>query len=72
MSENTRMTAAAGVVGAATLLSRIMGYVRDMVVARFFGAGLAADAFFMAFVVSSKKPYQEIKSILRLTPVPEV
>ena len=49
MSETARMTKAAGVVGAATLLSRILGFVRDMVVARFFGATLAADAFFVAF-----------------------
>lgn len=48
-SENHRVTSAAGVVGAATLLSRIFGYVRDMVVASFFGAGMAADAFIAAF-----------------------
>jgi putative peptidoglycan lipid II flippase len=49
MSEVSRVTKAAGVVGAATLLSRILGFVRDVVVAWFFGAGLAADAFFVAF-----------------------
>jgi len=40
---------AAGVVGLATLASRILGFIRDMVVAGFFGAGLATDAFFVAF-----------------------
>ena len=40
---------AAGVVGCATLLSRILGYVRDMVIAYFFGTTDAADAFFVAF-----------------------
>ncbi|MFC1814982.1 murein biosynthesis integral membrane protein MurJ [Thermodesulfobacteriota bacterium] len=49
MSENTRVTKAAGVVGSATLLSRIFGLVRDVVIAWFFGAGLASDAFFVAF-----------------------
>jgi putative peptidoglycan lipid II flippase len=49
MSETARMTKAAGIVGAATLLSRILGFVRDVIVAWFFGAGLAADAFFVAF-----------------------
>ena len=49
MSEKARVTEAAGVVGAATFLSRIFGYVRDMVVAGFFGAGLFSDAFFVAF-----------------------
>ncbi|MCK4486344.1 MAG: murein biosynthesis integral membrane protein MurJ [Desulfobacterales bacterium] len=49
MPETARMTKAAGIVGAATLLSRILGFVRDVIVAWFFGAGLAADAFFVAF-----------------------
>ncbi len=40
---------AAAVVGAATLLSRILGFLRDMVVARAFGAGPLTDAFFVAF-----------------------
>ena len=35
----------------ATLLSRIAGLVRDVVVARIFGAGFASDAFFMAFTI---------------------
>jgi putative peptidoglycan lipid II flippase len=40
---------AAAVVGAATLASRILGFVRDLVVARGFGAGPVTDAFFVAF-----------------------
>ncbi|HKJ89260.1 MAG TPA: murein biosynthesis integral membrane protein MurJ, partial [Gammaproteobacteria bacterium] len=32
-----------------TLISRILGFIRDMVLARVFGAGLATDAFFVAF-----------------------
>jgi putative peptidoglycan lipid II flippase len=32
-----------------TLVSRILGFVRDLVIARIFGAGLATDAFFVAF-----------------------
>ena len=48
-SEKQRVTRAAGVVGAATLVSRVFGYVRDMVLASFFGAGMAADAFIAAF-----------------------
>lgn len=49
MQEEERITRAAGVVGLATLLSRIFGYIRDMVVAQMFGAGTATDAFFVAF-----------------------
>ncbi len=48
-SENRRVVRAAGVVGIATMLSRIFGFIRDMVVAAFFGAGLTTDAFFVAF-----------------------
>ena len=32
-----------------TLISRILGYARDFVIARAFGAGLFTDAFFVAF-----------------------
>ncbi len=47
--EKIRLTKAAGVVSGATLLSRILGFVRDIVIARYFGAGLYSDAFFVAF-----------------------
>src|SRR5437762_768937 len=40
---------AVGVIAAATLASRVLGFVRDMVVARAFGAGPVTDAFFVAF-----------------------
>src|SRR5258706_9487603 len=36
-------------VSSLTLVSRILGYVRDFLIARAFGAGLATDAFFVAF-----------------------
>ena len=36
-------------VSSMTLLSRVLGYVRDVLIARVFGAGLATDAFFVAF-----------------------
>lgn len=36
-------------VGANTLVSRILGLVRDIVIASIFGAGKEADAFFVAF-----------------------
>ncbi len=40
---------AMGSIGVATLLSRVLGFVRDMVVALAFGAGPVTDAFFVAF-----------------------
>jgi putative peptidoglycan lipid II flippase len=36
-------------VGGFTLLSRIFGFVRDLLMAKYLGAGMAADAFFIAF-----------------------
>lgn len=39
------------VMASATFLSRIAGLLRDMVVARVYGAGWATDAFFLAFTI---------------------
>jgi putative peptidoglycan lipid II flippase len=36
-------------VSGMTLVSRVLGFVRDAVIAAMFGAGLATDAFFVAF-----------------------
>ncbi|KIT14183.1 murein biosynthesis integral membrane protein MurJ [Jannaschia aquimarina] len=36
-------------VGGWTLLSRVLGFVRDILIARFLGTGAAAEAFFVAF-----------------------
>ncbi|MEK6526103.1 MAG: murein biosynthesis integral membrane protein MurJ [Nitrospirota bacterium] len=47
--ENHSVTKAAGLIGAATFSSRILGFIRDMVLARLFGATAAADSFFVAY-----------------------
>ena len=44
-----RLLQSTSVVGGMTLLSRILGLARDIVFARFFGAGIVMDAFFVAF-----------------------
>src|SRR3989304_2710892 len=49
MRHQEEITRSAGIVGVITLLSRIMGYARDMVVAYFFGARAETDAFYVAF-----------------------
>jgi putative peptidoglycan lipid II flippase len=51
MSEKKHIVRAAGVLGLATMLSRVLGMVRDMAVSRLFGAGFATDAFFAAFQI---------------------
>src|SRR5580765_3737859 len=49
MSEERQVARNAGLVGAATLLSRVLGLVREQVMATLFGAGFATDAFNVAF-----------------------
>jgi putative peptidoglycan lipid II flippase len=49
MNEDELVTRAAGIVGIFTFLSRVLGLVRDALIANFFGSGMAADAFFVAF-----------------------
>ena len=36
-------------VGGFTMISRVLGFIRDILIAAFLGTGLAADAFFVAF-----------------------
>jgi putative peptidoglycan lipid II flippase len=49
MNENDRVTKAAGIIGIFTFFSRILGLIRDVLIANFFGSGMSADAFFVAF-----------------------
>jgi len=49
MDEKKRVTKAAGKMSIATLISRILGFVRDMIFALYFGATGVSDTFFAAF-----------------------
>ncbi|MBI5788620.1 MAG: murein biosynthesis integral membrane protein MurJ [Candidatus Schekmanbacteria bacterium] len=49
METEKKLLKAMGVISLATLASRILGFVRDIVIASMFGTGMAADAFFVAF-----------------------
>src|SRR6186997_28629 len=40
-----------GTIGGLTAVSRVFGFVRDMITARVLGAGLAADAWQLAFTL---------------------
>jgi len=42
---------ASGTIGGLTMVSRILGFAREMVFARIMGAGQAADAFALAFLI---------------------
>jgi putative peptidoglycan lipid II flippase len=46
-----RLFNATVVVSSMTLISRLLGFVRDMLIARLFGVDLATDAFFVAFKI---------------------
>jgi len=48
---STRLARSAGVVGAATMASRVLGLVREQVLAYWFGASDSMDAFLVAFRV---------------------
>ena len=47
--EEGKILRASALISGATFLSRILGFIRDIVLARLFGASLAADAFFVAY-----------------------
>lgn len=49
MDNNKKVSMAAGAVGSMTMISRLFGFVRDLVLAMTFGASASADAFFVAF-----------------------
>jgi putative peptidoglycan lipid II flippase len=46
-----RLLKSTATVGGATILSRILGFLRDVVFARLFGASGETDAFFLAFKI---------------------
>ncbi len=50
MAENS-LVKSGGIVGIMTLLSRILGFVRDQVLAIVFGAGATTDVFLVAFKI---------------------
>ena len=49
MDEKGHIAKAAGIMSIATFISRILGFVKDMIIARLFGATGIADTFFVAF-----------------------
>jgi putative peptidoglycan lipid II flippase len=48
-SQNQAVARSAGIISIATFLSRILGFARDVVIARLFGVYLYAQAFVIAF-----------------------
>ncbi len=46
-----KLLQATGTIGGLTLVSRVFGFAREMIFARVMGAGMAADAFVLAFTI---------------------
>lgn len=49
MSQNKSILRSASIISLATLCSRLLGYIRDIVIAACFGTGMTSEAFFVAF-----------------------
>ena len=47
--DHRSLAGTAGIIGVATFSSRILGFIRDMILARLLGASASADAFFVAY-----------------------
>lgn len=66
-----KLAASIAKVGSNTLLSRVLGFVRDLLIARLFGASAATDAFFVAFKVPNllRRMFAEGAFAVALVPV---
>ena len=49
MKDQGKIAKHAGTVTMATAVCRVLGYIRDMLIAQVFGAGMFADAFYAAY-----------------------
>jgi len=49
MSTNKSVTKSASIISLGTVLSRVLGFFRDITIASFFGTSYVAEAFFVAF-----------------------
>ena len=49
MNGKGKIAKAAGIMSIATLISRVLGFMRDMIFAFYFGATGVSDTFFQAF-----------------------
>ena len=70
LSAKQRMGAAALILAASTIISRLMGLVRDKVISWQFGAGGEADMYFAAFVVPDIINYMLAGGFMSITIIP--
>jgi len=69
--QSSGLLRAASKVGGWTMLSRVLGFVRDILLARVLGAGMLADAFFVAFKLPNffRRMFAEGTLTVALVPV---
>ncbi len=69
--KSNKLLKTAGAVGSWTLASRLLGFVRDILLARVLGAGILADAFFVAFKLPNffRRMFAEGALTVALVPV---
>lgn len=70
MSRPVRMGTAAAIVAASVLLSRLLGLVRDALLATLIGANAEADLYFAAFLMPDMLNYLLAGAYLTITLVP--
>lgn len=51
MSTHRKVAKSAGIIGSLTAVSRVLGFIRDIVIATVFGTGVSAEAFVVSFKV---------------------
>ncbi len=51
MSTHRKLVKSAGIIGSFTSVSRVLGFVRDLVIATAFGTSVAAEAFVVSFKI---------------------
>ena len=53
MSKQTSLLKAAWLIAFVTIISKFVGFLRDICIANYFGAGMVSDAFFYAYQIPS-------------------
>ena len=53
MTKTQSLLKAAWIIAFVTIISKIIGFLRDVVIANFYGAGLVSDAYFYAYQIPS-------------------
>jgi len=69
--ETGRLMKTVGTIGSWTMVSRVLGFVRDILLARVLGAGILADAFFVALKLPNffRRMFAEGTLTVALVPV---